>query len=33
MVLDEIDFSEAEIEHATEPVDSDEPWDESDEIE
>ncbi|MFB6232863.1 MAG: hypothetical protein ABEH61_01255 [Haloarculaceae archaeon] len=33
MVLDEIDYSEAEISHATEPVDSDEKWDEPEEIE
>jgi len=33
MVLDEIDYSETEISHATEPVDPDTPWDEPDEIE
>lgn len=33
MVLDEIEFSEREIEHATEAVDPDEPWDEPEEIE
>ena len=29
---DSIDYSEAEISHATEPVDSDEKWDEPEEI-
>ncbi len=33
MVLDEIAYSEAEISHATEPVDSDGKWHEPDEIE
>ena len=33
MVLDEIDYAEAEISHAIEPVDSDEKWDEPEEIE
>jgi len=32
MVLDEIDFSEAEISHAIEAVDADAPWDEPDEV-
>ena len=32
MVLDEIDYSETEISHATEPVDGDEPWAEPEKI-
>jgi hypothetical protein len=32
MVLDEIDYSEREISHATEPVDGDEPWAEPEKI-
>ena len=32
MVLDEIEFSEAEISYAVEAVDAEEPWDEPDEV-
>jgi hypothetical protein len=32
MVLDEVDYSEAEISHAIEPVDADKKWDDPEEI-